>query len=92
MKIIFKESVLANVDNSITYKPDKEINYGVLNYLIENNFGISDKKSEIVSKTSLIELQYLTFEKSDYPYNVIENRIDTYVKSILFKFDISRIN
>ena len=87
----FKESVLANVDNSITYKPDKEINYGVLNYLIENNFGISDKKSEIVSKTSLIELQYLTFEKSDYPYNVIENRIDTYVKSILFKFDISRI-
>jgi hypothetical protein len=87
----FKESVLANVDNSITYKPDKEINYGVLNYLIENNFGITNNKSEIVSKKSFVELEYLTFEKSDYPFNVIENRIDTYTKSVLFKFDISRI-
>ena len=86
-KYFITESYI-NYDNSIIYETDKEIHNGTLNYLIQNNFGI-DKKSEIISKSSYIKLEYYIFEKSEYPLNVLLN-VENNNTCITFKYDISR--
>ena len=88
-ELYYKDSIIENLDNSTKYIPENKINYSVLNYLIENNFGITNK-SEIIEKSNYIKLEYFSFEISSYPINISDVTDINGYRILIFRFDVNR--
>lgn len=86
----YTDSKINNLDNSISYIPDTKINYNVLNYLIENNFGITNNKSEIIQESTYIKVEYFNFEISDYVININDSTNENGYRTLIFKYDNNR--